>query len=262
MLVLISISAGAHNAGSIKGKVTNKKDGKIIPFANVYLKSTIIGTTSDFNGNYEIKNIQIGTYQVICSLIGFTADTVKVDLKEDQTTQLNFELEESTTNLNEVTIQADRPVSAASSIAIRKMDMILRPFRTTQDMMLMVPGLVIAQHQGGGKAEQIFLRGFDCDHGTDVCAMVDGMPVNLVTHAHGQGYADLHFIISETIDEMNVYKGPYFAQFGDFATAGAIDFKTKDILENNIFKVEGGEFNTQKYTLLYQPNTGGAEQNC
>jgi len=262
MLVLISISAGAHNAGSIKGKVTNKKDGKIIPFANIYLKSTVIGVTSDFNGNYEIKNIQIGTYQVICSLIGYTADTIKIEVKEDQTTELNFILEESATNLNEVTIQADRPVSAASSIAIRKMDMILRPFRTTQDMMLMVPGLVIAQHQGGGKAEQIFLRGFDCDHGTDVCINVDGMPVNLVTHAHGQGFADLHFLISETVDEMNVYKGPYFAQFGDFSTAGAIDFKTKDILDNNVFKVEGGAFNTQKYTFLYQPNIGGAEQNC
>jgi outer membrane receptor protein involved in Fe transport len=129
-------------------------------------------------------------------------------------------------------------------------------------MLLMTPGLVIAQHQGGGKAEQIFLRGFDCDHGTDVCANVDGIPVNLVTQAHGQGYADLHFLISETVDEMNVYKGPYFSKFGDFATAGAIDFKTKDILDNNVFKVEGGEFNTQKYTFLYQPNNGGAEQNC
>ena len=87
------------------------------------------------------------------------------------------------------------------------------------------------------------------------------MPVNMVTHAHGQGYADLHFLISETVDEMEVNKGPYFASIGDFYTAGAVNFKTKDILENNLIKVEAGQFNTQKYTLMLQPDNGGKEQN-
>lgn len=106
----------------------------------------------------------------------------------------------------------------------------LKPFRTSQDMLFMVPGLFIAQHQGGGKAEQIFLCGFDCDHGTDVSVNVDGMPVNMPTHAHGQGYADLHFLISETVEEMEVSKGPYLANIGDFYTAGAVNFRIKDIL--------------------------------
>ena len=261
IFVLYSALTFAHNAGSIKGKIINKKDGKPISFANINIKSTIIGTTSDLNGNYEIKNIQIGNYEVVCTSLGFASITKNIEVKENETSVIDFVLEEASAKLNEVVIEGERPMSVSSSSQIRKLDLELRPFRTSQDMSQMVPGLVIAQHQGGGKAEQIFLRGFDCDHGTDVSVNVDGMPVNMVTHAHGQGYADLHFLISETVDEMNVYKGPYFTQFGDFATAGAITFKTKDILENNIFKVEGGQFNTQKYTMLYQVGNGGAEQN-
>ncbi len=110
----------------------------------------------------------------------------------------------------------------------------------------MVPGLFIGQHAGGGKAEQIFLRGFDLDHGTDINLTVDGMPVNMVSHAHGQGYADLHWVIPELIDKVNFNKGPYFADKGNFTTAGFVEFKTKDYLDNNFVKVEGGQFNTYR----------------
>jgi outer membrane cobalamin receptor len=108
----------------------------------------------------------------------------------------------------------------------------------------MVPGLFIGQHAGGGKAEQIFLRGFDLDHGTDINITVDGMPVNMVSHAHGQGYADLHFIIPQLIEKVNFNKGPYFSDKGNFTTAGFVEFKTKNFLENNFVKIEGGQFNT------------------
>jgi outer membrane cobalamin receptor len=108
----------------------------------------------------------------------------------------------------------------------------------------MVPGLFIGQHAGGGKAEQIFLRGFDIDHGTDVAISVDGMPVNMVSHAHGQGYADLHFVIPELIDRVHFGKGPYDASKGNFTTAGFVEFKQKDYLQNNFVKVEGGQFST------------------
>jgi outer membrane cobalamin receptor len=86
----------------------------------------------------------------------------------------------------------------------------LRPINTSQDVLRIVPGLFIAQHAGGGKAEQIFLRGYDIDHGTDINVTVDGMPVNMLSHAHGQGYADLHFLIPETVEKVNFDKGPYF----------------------------------------------------
>jgi len=119
----------------------------------------------------------------------------------------------------ETTIEASAPTSAASAESIRDRDLRLRPASSAEDLLRVVPGLVIAQHQGGGKADQLFLRGFDADHGTDVALSVDGIPVNLPSHAHGQGYADLNFLIPEVIDRVDVLKGPYFVEVGDFATA-------------------------------------------
>jgi outer membrane receptor protein involved in Fe transport len=258
---ILALPIYAHNAGNIYGKVYDGKSGYPLVGVHVQIKSSLIATTTDLNGKFELKNIQIGSYDVVFSFIGYKAFTQNVVVKENITDTLTIRLEESVVDLNEVTVQGTRPVSAASSVEIRAIDMQLKPVRTSQDMLLMVPGLFISQHQGGGKAEQIYLRGFDCDHGTDVSIDVDGMPVNMVTQAHGQGYADLHFLISETVDKMEVNKGPYLANFGDFYTAGAVSFTTKDILDNNLLKLEGGQFNTQKVTLMLQPENGGIEQN-
>lgn len=127
---------------------------------------------------------------------------------------------------------------------ISDLDIHLRPINNSQEVLRMVPGLFIGQHAGGGKAEQIFLRGFDLDHGTDINISVDGIPVNMVSHAHGQGYADLHWVIPELIDKVNFNKGPYFADKGNLTTAGFVEFKTKDYLENSFVKAEAGQFNT------------------
>jgi outer membrane receptor protein involved in Fe transport len=254
-------SLQAHNAGNICGTVSDAKNGTPLIGAVVQVKSSLIATTTDLNGRFEFKNIHIGTYDLAFSFLGYKTVVKKIEVKENITDSITLNLEESVVDLTEVIIQGTQPISAASSKEFRAIDMQLKPFRTSQDMLLMVPGLFIAQHQGGGKAEQIFLRGFDCDHGTDVSVNVDGMPVNMPTHAHGQGYADLHFLISETVDEMEVNKGPYLANIGDFYTAGAVNFKTKDILENNLVKIESGQFNTKKYTLMFQPDNGGIEQN-
>ena len=140
----------------------------------------------------------------------------------------------------EVTVSIERSYSAASDAEFRAADLQLRPRNSAQDMLRVVPGLFIAQHAGGGKAEQIFLRGFDCDHGTDINISVDDAPVNMISHGHGQGYADLHFVIPETIERVDVAKGPYFARFGDLATAGAVVFNTFDVLKENIVKFETG----------------------
>src|SRR5690606_29983461 len=97
---------------------------------------------------------------------------------------------------------------------------------------------------GGGKAEQIFLRGFDIDHGTDIQLTVDGMPINMVSHAHGQGYADAHFIIPELIERVDFKKGMYESEKGNFSTAGWANFRTKTVLDENFAKLEAGQFNT------------------
>ncbi|MEO6938926.1 MAG: TonB-dependent receptor plug domain-containing protein [Candidatus Kapaibacterium sp.] len=158
-----------------------------------------------------------------------------------------------------VVIEAERPISAVGDKQFRAADFALRPRNSAQDMLRLVPGLIIAQHAGGGKAEQIFLRGFDCDHGTDVNISVDDAPVNMISHGHGQGYADLHFIIPEVIQSLDVVKGPYMARYGDLATAGVVAFNTLDSLKENTLKFEGGAFSTYRAEgLLKGPALGGS----
>ena len=113
-----------------------------------------------------------------------------------------------------------------------------------------MPGLFIAQHQGGGKAEQIFLRGFDVDHGTDVKITVDGMPVNMVSHAHGQGYADMHFVIPELVRAIDYGKGSYYTEQGNFNTAGYVELQTANRLTQNIIQTEVGMFNSYRNLVM------------
>src|SRR5437867_12731755 len=155
-----------------------------------------------------------------------------------------------------VTVTAPAPVSASSETLVPGRDFELRPQGRPADVVRLIPGFVISQHQGGGKAEQYFLRGFDADHGTDVALFVDGVPVNLRSHAHGQGYADLHFLIPETVRQVDALKGPYFVEFADFATAGAVSFTLRDVVDENIAQAAGGSFNTQRYLALVSPTRG------
>jgi len=152
-----------------------------------------------------------------------------------------------------VVVTAPPPVAASSELLIPGKDFELLPQGRPADVLRLVPGLIMSQHQGGGKSEQYLLRGFDADHGTDVALFVDGMPVNLRTHAHGQGYADLHFLIPETIKQVDAFKGPYYVEYGDFATAGAIDFVTLDTVPENLVQAAGGSFGTQRYLTLLSP---------
>ncbi|MBK9035972.1 MAG: TonB-dependent receptor [Myxococcales bacterium] len=115
-----------------------------------------------------------------------------------------------------------------------------RPHDQPSDLLRQTPGLVVAQHAGGGKSDQYFLRGFDADHGTDVAIFVDGVPANLTSHGHGQGYADTHWLIPETVDSVDVHKGPYAARYGDFYTAGAIEMKTAAVAPGTQVWLTGG----------------------
>src|SRR5207248_2377083 len=122
----------------------------------------------------------------------------------------------------ETVVKARGPTSAASATTIRNLDFDLRPKTSPNDILRVVPGLLAVQHQGGGKADQLFLRGFDADHGTDVGVFVDGVPVTPPSHAHGQGFAELHGLIPDAIERVDVTKGPYDVRDGDFAGAGAV----------------------------------------
>ena len=158
-----------------------------------------------------------------------------------------------------VTVTAPPPLASSSEQIIPGRDFELRPQGRPADVLRLIPGLIINQHQGGGKAEQYLIRGFDADHGTDLAIFVDGVPVNLRSHAHGQGYADLHFLIPETVRAVDVLKGPYFPEYGDFGTAGVVKFMTRDFVEENTLEIAGGSFNTQRYLALLSPTRDAAE---
>ncbi|HEY4185393.1 MAG TPA: TonB family protein [Polyangia bacterium] len=130
-------------------------------------------------------------------------------------------------------VLAARPISAASSFSVQDRDFQLRPIGSVQDILRVTPGLVMVQHSGGGKANQYFLRGFDADHGTDLALSIDGVPINMVSHAHGQGFADTNFIIPEVVERVEITKGPYFVAQGDFATAGAVNMVSRDAFEHS-----------------------------
>lgn len=116
---------------------------------------------------------------------------------------------------------------AASQGTIRAELLESRPILRPGEVLEAIPGMVVTQHSGDGKANQYFLRGFNLDHGTDFATTVDGMPVNMPTHAHGQGFSDLNFLIPELVERIEYRKGPYFATHGDFATAGTADIAYK-----------------------------------
>ncbi|WP_408581392.1 TonB-dependent receptor plug domain-containing protein [Bradyrhizobium barranii] len=116
---------------------------------------------------------------------------------------------------------AKGPPGMASEITVSGDEINARPFMRPGEALEVVPGLIVTQHSGEGKANQYFLRGYNFDHGTDLAIYVDDVPVNMRTHAHGQGYADLNWLIPETISAMDVRKGPYFADESDFASVRA-----------------------------------------
>lgn len=212
--------------------VVSFNDGKITRF-------------SDENGVVlfnNLENTQNGQIQT------FGYEPLIIDEKSlTSQNELVFNLSKKAFSIDEVVIAS----ASKNSIykAISNVDVQLRPINNSQEVLRLVPGLFIGQHAGGGKAEQLFLRGFDIDHGTDVALSADGMPVNMVSHAHGQGYADLHFIIPEFVSQVNFNKGPYFANKGNFNTAGFVDFETANHLDNNFVKGEIGQFNSYRSVI-------------
>ena len=131
-----------------------------------------------------------------------------------------------------------------------------RPISRAGELLEFVPGLMVTQHSGEGKANQYFLRGFNLDHGTDFYSEVDGVPVNMRTHAHGQGYADINFVIPELIGSLEYRKGPYYADVGDFAAAGSASLRYVDELPRSVASVTAGEFGYTSGLVAGSPRIG------
>lgn len=238
----VSFQTFAH-LGSIMGTVYDNTNNQAVKGVNVQIVGLNKGTITNELGQYRFENLPAAPYKIEISYIGFKSQIVVVNVKDDENTAVITSLNVSNVELSEVVISSSRPHDQQ---LISSLDIKLRPINNSQEVLRMVPGLFIGQHAGGGKAEQIFLRGFDLDHGTDIRLTVDGMPVNMVSHAHGQGYADLHFVIPELIQGVDFKKGSYNAEKGNLATAGWVDFRTKNALDHSFLKVEGGQYNSYR----------------
>jgi outer membrane receptor for Fe3+-dicitrate len=234
LLNLFFLMAAFLCYGQIQKGIVKDATGNAIENAYVVNVNSQSHAHSNEFGSFTIDKTNVGDVFEISSL-GFKKTNFTLNSND-----FIFMLESNVYSLDQVVIQ---PKLNAMNV-ISKIDLLTAPVNSSQEILRKVPGLFIGQHAGGGKAEQIFLRGFDIDHGTDIAISVDGIPVNMVSHAHGQGYADLHFVIPETIDKIDFGKGTYYANQGDFATAGYVAFQTKEAVDKSAISVEMGQFNT------------------
>jgi len=235
--IISGLSAQQRN---LSGKIIDSATQVPINGVTVIIKPDNRTDITDETGRFFFKNIAGNTKVLTVSAVGYQKKTYQLDdFKNGQ----SISLAQRQTQLSDVVITADNrnPYKAISETDIK-----LRGVSNSQEVLRIVPGLFIGQHQGGGKAEQIFLRGFDNDHGTDINMSVDGMPINMVSQAHGQGYADSHFIIPETIESTTYQKGMYNAEKGDLAVTGFVNFNTANAISSNMVKVEAGQFNTYR----------------
>lgn len=219
---------------NIKGKVVDALSRQPLESVSITdVHAQTLKTTTDQNGNFIFKS---GT-ELQFSAVGYKTLTSTVAANSN----ITIALQPEPVSLKNIVLKSNATTKFST---ISKIDLDINPVKNTQELLRLVPGLFIAQHAGGGKAEQIFLRGFDVDHGTDVKVSFDGMPVNMVSHAHGQGYADAHFIIPETVNKIDFGAGPYYAQHGDFNTAGYVSFASFKNIANSRIQLEGGRFNS------------------
>lgn len=240
------------NAQTLKGKVVNTLD-QPLEAAYVYNENSGSHAHTTENGVFVLAQTKLGD-SIRIGLLGYGTKFITLETLEN----LKITLEEKAFQLDEMVITEE--LNTVSTIA--RLDVSVTPMNSSQEVLRKVLGLFIGQHAGGGKAEQIFLRGFDIDHGTDVSISVDGMPVNMVSHAHGQGYSDLHFVIPETINKIDFGKGAYYAQEGDFNTAGYVNFKTKDYLKESEVSFTAGQFNTMRTLGLFNLMGNTKSQNA
>ena len=148
---------------------------------------------------------------------------------------------------------------SASEGIIGQVDLALRPVQRPGDILEAIPGMIVTQHSGSGKSNQMFLRGFNLDHGTDFATWIDGMPVNMRTHGHGQGYTDANFLIPEIIESLHYVKGPYHAELGDFSSAGGVHINTFHRAPDNRLQLEMGEDNYQRLLAMGGATVAGQQ---
>jgi len=281
LTVLVSATSSfsaAQNAptGQVRGRVTDETGGALPGVtAEIGLvrggqpQTTVSGATGDYSftglvpGRYELSFRLINFGSIVHRDIDVTSGSVTVDavMHLALDAEVTVTGKRSFTNLADVENPAENLVGIAQSAsqgAITAQQLDVRPLMRTAEVLETVPGLIATQHSGEGKANQYFLRGFNLDHGTDLAQTIAGMPVNMPTHAHGQGYSDVAFMIPELVTGVQFSKGPYFADQGDFATAGATNVNYATMLDRSIADVEMGGQGYGRAVFAASPRVGAA----
>src|SRR5262245_9016332 len=274
--LLFSSAADSDQAATarIQGRVIDETGG-VLPGVTVAVKTDNQQprvTVTSASGEYSFDALPPGVYELSLTLINFAAVTHR-DLRltagatvvHNETMHLAMNADvvvigkRTFTNLADAADPAKDLIGIASSAsqgAITAAQLDVRPFMRQGEVLETVPGVIITQHSGEGKANQYFLRGFNLDHGSDFAMTVGGVPVNMVTHAHSQGYADLNFLIPELVAGVQYSKGPYYADMGDFATAGSSNINYATSLDRSIVRVEGGNYEFGRGLFAASPRVG------
>jgi hypothetical protein len=201
-------------------------------------------TESDTNGSFTVTGLAAGNYRFVVSHPAFQTKEVPVSIAAQTPPPLRISLAIRAVNTTmNVQGRQDDLVGVANSATqgtVGAKELEDRPILRSGEVLETVPGVIITQHAGGGKANQYFLRGFNLDHGTDFAVFLDDMPLNLPSHAHGEGYADMNTVIPELVQRVNYEKGPYYADVGNFGSAGSAHLEFFKTLPENFFQVEGG----------------------
>ena len=200
---------------------------------------------SQTNGSFIISGLEAGNYRLVVSNPGFETKEIIVNLGTTGAPaplRIPLVVGSVSTTIN-VQGREDDLIGIAESGTqgtVGATEIQDRPILRSGEVLETVPGLIITQHAGGGKANQYYLRGFNLDHGTDIAIFLDDMPLNLPSHAHGEGYSDMNTVIPEFVKRVDFEKGPYYANVGDFGSAASTRMEFFKTLPENFFKVEGG----------------------
>ena len=274
LISLLQTSVWAQGTGSVTGTVSDETGG-VLPGVAVELKPAAsrqpLETVTDGVGSYRFDNVPAGPAELTIRLINFSMVRRTVSVTAGAAVQVNAVMLVATSadivvtaprtfrNLAEIENPAENLVgvaSAASEGAITAAQLAVRPVNRAAEVLETVPGLVISQHSGEGKANQYYLRGFNLDHGFDFAQTVAGLPVNMPTHAHAQGYADSNFLIPELVSGVQFRKGPYYAENGDFSSAGSANINYFNVLERPIVTATGGSFDYGRVFAAASPQVG------
>ena len=272
MLSLVAGVASAQQAGTIVGRVTDQT-GAPLPGVTIEL-TTLDGdkaTVSDNSGVFRLDRVPTGSAELTFRLINFAVQRRAVDVRDGRTSTADVVLRLSLKadvvvtgtstfrNIADIENPAENLVgiaSAASQGAITAAQLEVRPIMRPGEVLETVPGLIVSQHSGEGKANQYYVRGFNLDHGTDFSTTVAGVPVNMPTGAHAHGYSDLNFLIPELVSGVQFKKGPYFADEGDFSAAGAANINYVNRLDRPLFELGAGQDGWGRIVGAASPRVG------